>query len=91
MTAVILESHDRRRCQAFPNMLNWSPFSLGPRPTPVRCSSVPVAVLKERFHGDDGLMGEMSVCGRCLDLFFEHTKHTKSKYKLAPIWENTRA
>ncbi len=63
------EPPDLHQCGAFPNMLNWSFMSLGPRPKPIRCENKPVCVVVENKKDDDGRIGSMSLCLSCLDKF----------------------
>lgn len=58
---------DNSQCQAYPNMTKASAFSLGKR-TPIRCNNKPTFIAQEVLAGDDGLMGEMSICANCADL-----------------------
>lgn len=60
---------DTKQCQANPNMMRWSPMSLGPRPVPVRCTNPPVCVVVEnRPNRHDNKIGSMSLCDGCLAL-----------------------
>jgi hypothetical protein len=77
------EKPDFERCQAFPNMLSWSSFSLGPRPSPVRCEGKPSRLMVENHRRDDGLIGSMTVCDECFALFRKHASPSFAKvYKL---------
>lgn len=61
---------DLKRCQACPNMLSWSPFTLGPRPKPERCTNRPYCVAVENKSAvEDGKIGSMALCTQCLALF----------------------
>lgn len=71
---------DLKQCQAMPNVLKWSPFTLGPMPKPVQCLNVPVAVLVENKSAQpDGKIGSMSVCNDCLELFRKYRTPTFAK------------
>jgi hypothetical protein len=62
---------DFQLCQAYPNVARHSPFSLGPMPSPVRCTSEPVWLAVEIKPGKDGLRGSMAVCQSCCELMME--------------------
>lgn len=65
-----LEPPDLTRCQANPNMLRWTPFTLGPMPTPKRCPAAPsVVIVENKTKNPDGKVGSMSLCAGCLDLY----------------------
>lgn len=70
---------DLERCQACPNMLGWSPMTLGPKPKPIRCSNVPEHVAVENKPAADGRVGSMSLCRHCLALFKQHFQPTFAK------------
>ncbi len=55
MNAEDLIPPDFERCQAYPNVAKWTPFSLGPRPDPIQCESKPVWLAVEAVAGKDGL------------------------------------
>jgi len=76
---------DLKRCQVQPNMLSWSPFTLGPKPTPVRCTNVPHFVGVENKPAErDGRIGAMSLCGDCLVLYRKHFPPTHAKIHPIP-------
>jgi len=63
-----LEPADTIQCQAEkPNGHNA--FTLGGVPGLVRCVEVPAVTIKEKNPAEDGMMGEMSLCADCLDVF----------------------
>ena len=68
VTSASLTPPDPERCQANPNVLRWSPFSLGPMPEPVRCSNPAAWLAEEVRPGKDGLCGAMTLCEGCADL-----------------------
>jgi hypothetical protein len=71
---------DTKQCQAFPNVLNWGPFALGPRPTPIRCENKALFVLVEnKAVNDDGKIGSMSLCNDCLILHRKYRPPTFAK------------
>ena len=75
---------DHTRCQASPNVLSWTPFSLGPMPDPVRCESKPIWLVTEVVPGADGLCGSMTLCGRCANLMLNYPA-LANRVELAPI------
>lgn len=63
---------DPNQCQANPNVLDWSPFSLGPMPTPIRCQNKPTYLAMEIVPGRDGKKGMMTLCTSCTDKMMQY-------------------
>lgn len=61
-----LEPADLTRCQCVITPAHGA-FRLGPRPRPERCTNEPTYIAKEIAPGEDGLMGEMSLCEGCAE------------------------
>ena len=81
---------DFSRCQAYPNVARHSPFSLGPRPKPIRCDEAPVWLAVETKPGSDGLHGSMTLCHACCELMME-SKAMRDRVQLQPIAANADA
>jgi hypothetical protein len=75
---------DHEQCQANPNVLTWTPFSLGPMPAPVRCTARPVWLASEVVPGADGLCGSMSLCDSCANLMLNFPDYQR-RIQLIPI------
>lgn len=82
--AATLTPPDFNRCQAFPNAANHNPFSLGPRPRPIRCDAAPVWLAVEKIAGADGLHGSMTVCQQCCELMMQSTT-LRQRIQLQPL------
>lgn len=74
-----LEPPDLNQCQARPNMVKWSPFTLGPKPEPIRCTNQPVFVAVENAPRADGKVGSMSLCLSCRQLLSSNASRTFAK------------
>lgn len=75
---------DFAQCQAYPNVARWGPWTLGPRPKPVRCTRTPVWLAVEIVAGDDGKHGSMTLCQECAELMLE-IKSLRERVQLQPI------
>jgi hypothetical protein len=84
-----LTAPDLAICQARPNMLKWSPFTLGPKPVPVRCTNRARFVAVENKPGDDGRIGSMGLCGDCVALLRQHRGPTFAR--IHPLTEPDHA
>ena len=61
---------DKSQCQAeIPN--GAGPFTLGGVPRLIRCTNKPTVILTEKESQADGLVGSMSLCTDCFDVFNE--------------------
>lgn len=54
MKAEDLIPPDFKRCQAYPNVADYSFMTLGPMPKPVRCDAAPVWLAVETKPGEAG-------------------------------------
>lgn len=78
---------DFKQCQARPNVLDHSPFSLGPMPKPIRCPNLPVWLALEIKPGRDGIHGSMTLCQSCSELLLE-SKSMRERVQLQPLLSN---
>lgn len=54
---------DRKRCQS---TYKLGPFTMGGTIGKwIRCSNIPVVIIREREAGQDGMLGSMSLCAEC--------------------------
>ncbi len=65
---IALDPPDPKQCQSLkPN--GYNAFTLGGKPGYARCEKKPSVIVTENQLGDDGLIGSMSLCADCLDVF----------------------
>lgn len=83
---MALTPPDPKRCQAeVPNGHTF--MSLGGRPGRVRCARTPVVVSTERGPGEDGEVGAMSLCLRCLSVLSKQEPLMWAAMYVVPIPE----